>query len=255
MVLAHLKDACAGCERMGLSMSKEHIWPVWLIRRTSTDKTGVRWIDKPKVPALAVTVPLCHECNSTFGRELEAPVSALFDDLESGKGITDLEADLLVRWLWKIAGLFWIAAHPTGDYTKGLTLRQRVLVPITGIRGDLTLAIALIERVDPQYGDAPLGLDHTSRLNAVFVSGVLSRLALMVVQEPLAPLIPSAFTQYRLLPVPDATSAAKLCHPKVGFSTCTDAVGVTIEASRELSIAHDRLAIEMQQYVRNDNID
>ncbi len=86
-------------------MTKEHVFPKWLIIRTGTNKTGIRWGNKI-IPALSVTVPLCKSCNQAFGKYLEAPIKKVFDDLESQKGISDIEADLLVRWLWKLEGYF-----------------------------------------------------------------------------------------------------------------------------------------------------
>jgi len=247
MSLKHLKERCAGCERIGVKMNKEHIFPKWLIMRTGTDKTGIRWGENPRLPALAVTVPLCVECNRLFGEQLESPVAAIFDDLEARRGISDLEAELLVRWMWKITGLSWIATHPYGKYNRIYTLRERVLRPIDALRGDLILALSLIEAINPSYGDKPLGVDSTTEVDAVFASGVFSKIAIMAVHAPFAHLIPQAFSLFRLLPNRDATSSAKLCHPKVGFKNDTEAVSVTMLSSIALSEAHDKAARRRQR--------
>src|SRR6266498_2812771 len=133
---------------------------------------------------MTATFPLCVACNSDFGQGLEVPVARIFEDLEQGKGISDLEGELLVRWLWKLEGLGWIFEFSGGRYNDKYTLRQRVLHPIDDIRGQLTLAIALVEKIDPDFGDAPMGLDSRCLHSAIFVSGVFSKVAVMVVLAP-----------------------------------------------------------------------
>src|SRR5262245_9695115 len=81
---------------------------------------------------MAATLPLCEECNNDFGVQLERPVSLIFEALEAGEGITDKEAELLVRWLWKFEGMFWSAenhTHPELLYSDRWTLKERVLGP------------------------------------------------------------------------------------------------------------------------------
>jgi hypothetical protein len=105
--MKHLKLVCIGCERskadldsLGIAFNKEHLTPKWLVKRCGTDKTSVRWLGK-NVAGLNVTIPLCKECNDMFAREIESPVIHIFDQLESGAGITDYQAELLTRWMWK----------------------------------------------------------------------------------------------------------------------------------------------------------
>ena len=179
----HLKQHCAGCERAEVQMTKEHLFPKWLIKRTGTDKTKIRW-GNSKIPALAATLPLCNECNQLFGKHLEAPVSSIFDDLESRKGISESEAELLVRWMWKITGMGWIASNPGQKYTRNYTLRERILRPIDELRGALVLAVALIENIDSRYGDKPMGVDSRTEVDAIYAAGVFSNVAIMVLLEP-----------------------------------------------------------------------
>jgi hypothetical protein len=246
MSLSHLKDRCAGCNRSNVPMNKEHVFPQWLISRTGTHATGIRWGGKRGVSALAATFPLCTECNSAFGRELESPTSILFHEIETGKGFSDLEAELLIRWLWKIDGLLWIAAHPSGTYTDKYSLRERVLRPLDEIRKHLILAIALIQSIDPSYNDTPMGIDSDTQHDAIFVSGVFSKIAVMVVLSTFEDMIPSPFCKFRLADRRNALSSAKLFYPKVGFANDTDAVGVTVFASIRLSKAHDAYALRLR---------
>jgi hypothetical protein len=224
-------------------MTKEHVFPKWLIIRTNTHKTGIRWGMKKKVPALSATLPLCKECNKAFGDKLEKPVSKIFDDLEARKGISDNEAELLIRWLWKIDGLFWIALHPTDDYSPVYTLRERVLRPLDAIRDQLALAISLIENIDPSHRDKPLGLDSGVReLDGIFVAGVFSEVAMMVLLKDFAYMVPQHFSLYELASTKDASDDAKLFHPKVGFKDDNEAVFFTKLSSEELAKAHEILA-------------
>ncbi len=227
-------------------MDKEHLFPQWLILRTGTQQTGIRWGEKRGVPPLAATFPLCEECNSAFGRDLEGPTSRLFDDIEQGRGLDDNGAELLVRWMWKVKGLAWIASHPGSDYTLKYTLRERVLLPIDAIRGRLVLGIALVSGLHPDSTDLPMGIDSVTEHDATFVSGVLSRIAMMVVLEQFESMIPHQFGRYRLAHKRDRLHAGKLFHPPNSFRDDVEAVGVTYLASVPLSIAHDRLALELQ---------
>jgi hypothetical protein len=114
--------------------NKEHPFPQWLITRTKTDRTSIRWIPGNRIPADEATLPLCRQCNRDFGDQLEAPMSRILDDIEADRGLSDNEAELIVRWLWKIEGLLWHVSHPTHDYSSKYTLRERVLRPLDAIR-------------------------------------------------------------------------------------------------------------------------
>lgn len=230
-------------------MNKEHIFPQWLILRTGTNKTGIRWGDKRGLSALSATFPLCMECNSEFGRELEEPTSKLFDDIEHGRGLSDEEAELLIRWLWKIQGLTWIANHPNGKYTIKYTLRERVLFPIDEVRGQLILGIALYKNLHPDSTDLPMGIDSSTQVDAIFVSGVFSKIAIMVVRELFQSMIPSKFECYRLAPRRDQLCSGKLFFPPNSFQDDVEAVGETYAASVLLSKAHDKFALELESEV------
>ena len=246
MSYKHLKHQCAGCERTNVEMNQEHVYPEWLIRHTGTNKTSIRRVGGNKVNPLSATLPLCVECNKVFGKELEIPVSKIFNDLESKKGISENEAELLIRWLWKIDGLFWIAFNPKGNYSHTYTLRQRVLQPLDSIRSKLLLAVALINNIDPTFGDKPLGIDSHCTSDAIFVAGVFSQVALMVVYESFKDMIPSSYSTLKLKNSPDSLSNGKFFYPKVGFKDDVEAVGVSGLASKELSIAHDLFAKKLR---------
>jgi len=164
----HIKNKCAGCGRSDVKMNKEHVFPKWLIHRTNTHKTKISWFGENRINALSATLPLCVDCNRDFGTGLENPVSKIFTDLENSRGISENEAEILIRWLWKLDGLFWVASNPNGNYSPVYTLRQRVLQPIDAVRRQLILAISLIEFIDPSFGDLPLGLDSHCNMNAIF---------------------------------------------------------------------------------------
>lgn len=221
-------------------ITKEHFWPRWLATRTGTHKTGVPWLGEKRITAYSAKLPLCSRCNRDFGTHLEGPVSQIFDDLETGNGISDTEAEILVRWLWKFEGLAWRFMDPEGTYSQKYTIRERVLNPIDEIREQLVLAIALIEEIDPNFRDAPMGIDSMNRVNAIFVSGVFSRIAILVVHSMAETEIPGSFSLYHLLPSRGAESNTKLFFPKTGFEKCTDAVATMTLISPHLSYLHDQ---------------
>lgn len=239
MIPKKFKKICAACGAVDRKLNKEHFWPQWLIEKTGTQRTSVRFTSTKCINPKALVVPLCINCNNDFGRELEAPVSRIFEDLESGQGISDREAELLIRWLWKFEGLFWIFTHPENKYTTKYTLRERLLQPIDDIRSGLSLAISLVEEMDPGFGDAPMGLDSWNEHDATFVAGVFSRIAIMVLRQRFEFDVPSHFTMYRLSDRSAPDRAAKLFYPKTGFKTCVEAVRITRKAGLYLSHAHD----------------
>ncbi|MCR6657700.1 MAG: hypothetical protein NVV63_18260 [Opitutus sp.] len=224
-------------------MTREHFWPQWLIERTNTVATGVKWSGGKKINPKAATFPLCQACNAAFGAELESPVKAIFDDLENERGISDFEAELLIRWLWKFEGLVWLMQNPKEGYSRAYQLRDRVLNRLGGIRSHLSLAVSLILRVDPRHGDAPLGICSINRRNAIFVSAVISKVAIMCFLSEAAQFVPSRFSVYRLLEGDSApTSTGKLFYPKIGFADDNEAVGVTRLASPALDGFHEAVA-------------
>ena len=65
--LRQLKLRCIGCERVGQTMTQEHVFPRWLIDYAPAKKETIRWIDGRRVPAENATIPICNECNANLG--------------------------------------------------------------------------------------------------------------------------------------------------------------------------------------------
>ncbi len=256
MIPKRFRYVCVGCGESGRKISKEHFWPRWLIQHTGTYRTSVRLTKNRRVNPLALTVPLCRRCNHEFGHELEAPASRVFDDLESGNGISGVEAELLIRWLWKFEGLIWSFTHPEGEYTERFTLHDRVLQTkaIDEVRNDLTLAMGLAEIIEPKFGDAPMGIDSWNEESAIFVAGVFGRVALMVLLRKFEEDVPENFSLHRLVDRDDPLRSAKLFHPKIGFSSCVEAVGVTRLLGLQLAYAHDLDSRNRKQMLRGQGI-
>lgn len=177
-------------------------------------------------------------------------MSRILDDIEAGRGLSDNEAEVVVRWLWKVEGVLWHISNPTHNYSPVYTLRERVLRPLDGIRGQLILALALCQGLDPSYGDAPMGIDSHGEVDAIFVSGVFSRTAMMVVFAPFSELIPNEFSTYRLSPTRgEPTADAKLFFPQTTFPSDTALVGVTRQCSPRLTAAHEANAKQLNSKV------
>ena len=173
---------------------------------------------------------------------LEEPVSRIFDDLESGKGISENEAELLIRWLWKITGLGWIAAHPDGTYTEKYTLRERVLNPIDEVRENLLFAVSLVERISSKFNDLPMGVDSRNDIDAIFASGVFSKIAMLVTWKRFDEFVPDNFSKMFLSRKADSSSNAKLFYPKIGFEDDIQSIGKMWLLSDFLSARHDEVA-------------
>ena len=243
--MKHLNEACAGCDEFRPDINKEHLFPKWLIRRAKVTQIdwGGRWVSPWKA-----TIPLCKDCNSAFGRELESPFSRILTDLEAGRGISEFEGDLLTRWLWKGLGLDWMARHPGVPYTQRYSLRERVLRPIDDMRSEVMIAISLAEKVTPNYGgEAAMGFDSTNEIDAIFSSGVFCKLAVMVSYRRFEALIPDRFSKFQFSPSLNELSTAKIWFPKIGFRDDEEAVAITKKASDVLSALHDNLALMLQR--------
>ena len=87
-----------------------------------------------------------------------------------------------------------------------------------------------------------MGIDSGLGLNATFVSGVFSRVAIAVSLNSFGSKFPPAFSVYHLSADPHSeTKDAKLFFPQVGFPTCTAAILCLREISPSLVEAHDLL--------------
>ena len=205
-------------------MNKEHIFPQWLLDHAKTRKDMIDWV-YGKVPADQATVPLCKECNSQLGRELEGPVKAIFSAIESGEGFNDSDAELLVRWMWKILGLFyWSICNEHWRYGS-ITLKEHVLSKIGPPRSRISIAISLIEDADEDFGCAPVGIDAFSWYSNIYAVGVFSKLCIAVIYSGLAKYIDQdRWSIYQLSDCPLLLNPNNKVYPKVGFKTGSSAI-------------------------------
>jgi hypothetical protein len=190
------KFRCLACEATNVEMSKEHFWPRWLIERTKANRTDVKWSNGKMVNPSSATIPLCKKCNNAFGTDLEAPVITIFDQLEEDRGISDYEAELLARWMWKFEGLGWLLHENIRTYSHSVSLKQRVLNRLTANRSEVSIAIARIEGIDSKFGDMPMGIDSEKCLKLFFVSGVFCKVAIVVLLTRFTGLLPSNYSVY-----------------------------------------------------------
>lgn len=237
-----LRLRCSGCDRVGLPMTKEHFFPRWLIDYAQVHHEGITWFDGQTVDPDNATIPLCRECNEAFGTVLEGPVAEIFRQLEQGASISEDEAELLVRWLWKFEGLHWTAMtnRPEGLYTSRYTLRDRVVTPdaFNEVREDMLLAVALTRNNDPTHRDWPMGLDTPPSENALTMSGVFGRIALICSLAHFANDIPDVYGKFRFgAPVTDR--ANKVFLPPMSFIYAGGAINMTREVGVRLAILHD----------------
>lgn len=220
----HFKKQCVCCQRTGRKMNKEHIFPQWLLDHTKTRKDMFDWVYR-KVPADQATVPLCEECNSQLGTELEGPVKAIFNAIESGEGFNDNDAELLIRWMWKIAGLFyWSICNEHWKYGF-ITLKEHVLSKIALPRSRISIAISLIEDAYEDFGNAPVGLDAFSFYSNIYAAGVFSKLCIVVVYSGFAKYInQDKWTIYQLSDCSLVLNPNNKIYPRTGFKTGSSAI-------------------------------
>lgn len=237
--MATFRQRCLACDTFSANMTKEHVWPKWLIAHTNTAGHPIRWINGKMVKPLAATFPLCSTCNADFGKELEAPVSKIVEDIETGRGMSDLEAEYFVRWCWKIQGIFWRVTFPRGQYTNIYSLRERVLRPLDSIRSRLILAVGLID--DPHAGldCTPMGFCSGNLNNAVSVVGVISRIAFYVSLDECLLVRSTLHRHYRLAEKSDSMSSMKVFFPVVTFPDPKSAIQYSQEFGKWLTVSHE----------------
>jgi hypothetical protein len=228
-------------------MTQEHFFPNWLIEFAGVRHEGIRWLEgKRNVDPKSATIPLCDECNNAFGVTLEGPVSSIFRSLRAGNAISDEDAELLARWLWKFEGSQWgLHAHqmPGARYTERYTLRERVTSheAFAEIRPRLLLAVATCHANDPGFKDWPLGLDPPPGEDAIHMSGVFGEIALITTLAEFAHAIPDVFGKYEFGPLPADRNAPAFL-PPCAFLTANGAIQTTVEVAQRLCELHGNLA-------------
>lgn len=194
-------------------------------------------------------MPLCGECNNAFANALEGPVSSIFRAVDAGKAVSDLEAELLVRWMWKFEGLQW-ALYASSDrrYTEKWTLRDRVVEPyaFADIRPRLLLAVGTCYANDPGFNDWPLGIDTPPGEDAISMSGVFRRVAIITSLVDFMDAIPDVFGKYTFGTVPSDRNA-KVFLPPCSFLTAKGAIATTKATAMRLSAAHQEFGGQLRQ--------
>ncbi|NLF82775.1 MAG: hypothetical protein GX568_02175 [Candidatus Gastranaerophilales bacterium] len=260
---SHFKEKCICCEETGKRMNKEHVYPQWLLKRTKCEKI---YMNSPygKIPGDQLTIPLCEECNLKLGKQLEEPVSCIFEKIETGNGFNDFEADILVRWVWKIKGMFyWSICNK--DWLYGYkSLGEHVLKPIEIHRSRISIGIALIEDAfeNKDFGYAPIGLDSFTLWSNVYVVGVFSKISLVVFYTSMKDYInDNIWTIYTLSDFPLMLNPNKNTFPKVTFSTATRAVKITnllLGHDTPIEKEHEKIALEQRskwRYIIQHRVD
>jgi hypothetical protein len=238
-----LRLRCVGCDRVGRRMTDEHFFPKWLIKHADARRDGIDWLGRRGVHPRGAVMPLCSECNQAFANVLEGPISTILPAIEAGEGLSDAEAELLVRWMWKFEGLQW-SLSTTGVtealYTERFTLVERVTSSdaFDQIRPQLLLAIAMCNANDEGFLDWPLGLDTPPSDNAIHMSGAFGRTAIITSLADFAEQIPDVYGKY-VFGSPPVDRGAKTFFPPVSFVSANAAIAQTKETAKRLTELHE----------------
>jgi hypothetical protein len=241
--LRALRLRCVGCDRAGRKTTQEHFFPKWLIKYADVHREGISWLGKKGLNPDKATVPLCDECNNLFGTILEGPVSTIFRALDAEQPISDHDAELLVRWMWKFEGLQWfLYAQPEQVYSLKYSLRDRVTrpEPFAEIRQNLLLAVATCHANDPGFEDWPLGIDTPPGEDAITMSGVFKRIAIITSLADFTDQIPDVYGKYIFGSVP-ADRTEPMFSPPRSFPFAKGAIETTKITAARLSVAHTEL--------------
>lgn len=244
---ALVKQLCICCKEKGKSSNKEHVFPQWILNKTNTFSNPIKGTaGEKRIPGKHCKIPICEECNTKLGRTLENPVSKIFENLESGKGFNDYEAELLVRWMWKITGMFyWLERAEDDDDYGYSSIKDRCLKSIEMPRDRISLAISLIENEwDEKINQSPMGIDIIPENSNVLAAGVFSRVVLIVYYSKFEKLVPEFFTKYKLSNIPFMMNPNNRIKPKISFKKGDEAVNKTVEIANGLLLdAHEKEAL------------
>ena len=147
-----------------------------------------------------------------------------------------------MRWLWKFEGLQWAAMtnRLEGLYTQLYTLRDQVAKPdaFNEVREDMLLAVTLTHSNDPAFKDWPMGLDTPPSENALTMSGVFGRVALICSVANFADDIPDIYGKHRFgAPVVERDN--KVFLPPMSFVYSAGTIETTREVGVRLALLHD----------------
>jgi hypothetical protein len=225
-------------------MTDEHFFPKWLIKHADAQRDGIDWLGRRRVHPRKATIPLCSDCNQALNTALEIPVSTILPAIEAGQPISDQEAELLVRWMWKFEGLQWSlfnAGQTEALYTQRYTLTQRVTLShaFEEARPLLLLAVAMCNANDEGFLDWPLGLDTPPSDNAIHMSGVFGRTAIITSLVEFAEDIPEVYGKYFFNGVPDDRTVKEFL-PPVSFISANGAIAQTKETASRLTALHEQ---------------
>lgn len=247
---------CVGCDRAGLAMTREHFFPRWLIEHADVRSEGIDWLGMKGIAPDKATVPLCNDCNNALANNLEGPVSKIFRALDAEEPISDLEAELLVRWMWKFEGLQWsLYAGSAARYTPRWSLVERVTKhhAFADIRNRLVLAVATSHANDPGFSDWPLGLDTPPGEDAITMSGVFKKVAILTSLVDFVDEIPDVFGKYAFGDAPPDRDV-KVLAPPCSFLFGKGAVEATKMTAARLSERHRALGDELHAVAGEPNI-
>ena len=234
-----------------LERTKEHIFPRWLIELSGATeiivyREGTRLQHSPET----LTVPMCKSCNNLLGSDLEGPVKGAMIDLLAGKGLSDVECELLVRWLWKFDSIQWLENFFDDHhrrYSSRFTMKERILGQgFHEVRSQLVFAAALIAEDEmkgtPESRGQPIGIDTPmSEHDMIAVTGVFCQAAFAVSLKTFAHHLPKNLTRYEFPILTDSTDRrAKVFFPKEGYENCSQAIDSMRSSGRKLKIEHDR---------------
>ncbi|CAI6035703.1 hypothetical protein PAECIP112173_00811 [Paenibacillus sp. JJ-100] len=237
---ALVKQLCISCTERGKKTNKEHIFPQWLLKKTNTFSNPITGTaGNKKIPGKHCVIPICEECNSELGRILELPVSKIFERIENNQGFNDFEAELLVRWMWKITSMFyWIERSKDEDDYGFVSVKDRCLKRIENPRERISIAISLIENEkDEKYEDTAMGIDVLPKYSNVLAAGVFNKTAIIVYYSKYDHLISNNFTKYQLSSTPFLMNPEKRILPIMGFREPGEAI------SKVISVVNGRLLL------------
>jgi len=233
------RERCLGC---GLHSpdTKEHVYPVWLLKETKTWNYPIGWISGKKIPGKNCVFPICNDCNQIFNDMLEGPFHKIFKKIKEKGSINDYEAEIVIRWMWKTTQLFYMISQKRENVAWSTNVREKSTSPIERPRSRISLALALTkDNIENKAGAEPLGLDVLPKYSVVLSAGVFSNISIITFYSKYRNLIPNEYDVHTLLSESNKDQEMEIIINH-SFSDSFSAIDTTIKVANKLLPLHEK---------------
>ena len=131
--------SCFLCGATASENSREHVLPLWLLRRQSLLDATLTLLNGTTIPYRQVTIPCCLQCNNEHLSRLEGEIEEATRD--GAEGLRRLQEERVFQWMAKIfIGILWAELSlkaKRSDSDSGPIVTQEMLADYRVLHGHL----------------------------------------------------------------------------------------------------------------------